>query len=558
MCISVVFAGGGYLFSRFSSIGVNGENLGTDTDVNTLDEDTRETYTISFEWDNPNGLSNNEQASDVVATTGEIVPQLNESDTSSGNWYDKKPGQYPVNDANRHLFLGYFSETDGNGKLYYGVDSTINDVVDDIQYGRYNNSIIKPLRIFDKNFNVTLYAFYDEDTPNNSAPLYVLANPNGGEFEEQTKENNTFRIDTRIAPYKWPTDHVAPIAPEGYRFGGFYQNQDGSGTQYYDKDMNPLQPKIDRYGTLPMTIHAKWIPLGFTNITLDQNGGHGGSATVNVKNGESMPEENQYGPLVAPSRDGYRFLGYYDDRDLDINDPDIKKYYNADMTSASEWNKDDEEFILYARWEQINYTITLDHNNGTGDTDTVNNVHYDEAMPNKPQQAPNLDGYDFLGYYDDKDLDINDQNKNDPEIKSHQYYGSDMQSVKNWDKTVDNSTLYAMYIAKETTGGGDGGGDNNGNGGGDNNGNGGGDNGNGNGGDNNGNGGGDNGNGNGGNGDNNVTDDPVNNNNGSWKLYLIIGVSVGVLLIGGGVYFFLKKKGENGARKPVRRGGRRF
>lgn len=73
-------------------------------------------------------------------------------------------------------------------------------------------------------------------------------------------------------------------------------------------------------------------------VTLDRAGGSGGSSSITVSNGSTMPSAR------APSRSGYDFKGYY-------SSPSGKgtKYYDADMNSAHTWDKSSDS-TLYAYW----------------------------------------------------------------------------------------------------------------------------------------------------------------------------------------------------------------
>jgi len=66
-----------------------------------------------------------------------------------------------------------------------------------------------------------------------------------------------------------------------------------------------------------------------------------------------------------PTREGYTFLGFFDG--------DVK-YYNADMTSAKNWDKN-VGGTLYAEWEEIQYNYWSDEPNR--DTDWPNNGNVD-------------------------------------------------------------------------------------------------------------------------------------------------------------------------------------
>ena len=75
-------------------------------------------------------------------------------------------------------------------------------------------------------------------------------------------------------------------------------------------------------------------------INFDANAGEGGQTTpVTATYGQPMP------PLTAsvPTRDDYFFTGYFD------AETDGTKYYNADLTSARDWDKK-ENTKLFAQW----------------------------------------------------------------------------------------------------------------------------------------------------------------------------------------------------------------
>ena len=70
-------------------------------------------------------------------------------------------------------------------------------------------------------------------------------------------------------------------------------------------------------------------------VTLDAQGGEGGTPSVAAPYGQPMPT------ATMPTKDGYAFLGYFD--------ANGKKYYNADGTSAANWDKT-AATTLYAQW----------------------------------------------------------------------------------------------------------------------------------------------------------------------------------------------------------------
>ncbi|GBF75543.1 hypothetical protein PA598K_03960 [Paenibacillus sp. 598K] len=105
---------------------------------------------------------------------------------------------------------------------------------------------------------------------------------------------------------------------------------------------------------------ATWTALT-SIVTLDDNGGSGGSGSVTTTYDQPMPA------ATTPSRDGYTFLGYYDQTSNDAT-----KYYNDDMSSAKDWDKTDESVTLYAVWTEIDH-VTIQY--------AVNHANYGTVSP---------------------------------------------------------------------------------------------------------------------------------------------------------------------------------
>ncbi len=89
------------------------------------------------------------------------------------------------------------------------------------------------------------------------------------------------------------------------------------------------------------------------NVTLDKRSGTGGTSSVTATYLAAMPT------ITPPTRTGYTFNGYFDATSGGT------KYYNADGSSAKNWDKTSNT-TLYARWTAKQYTITYkDQNNAT-------------------------------------------------------------------------------------------------------------------------------------------------------------------------------------------------
>lgn len=93
------------------------------------------------------------------------------------------------------------------------------------------------------------------------------------------------------------------------------------------------------------TFFTKWNAKEYT-VTLNQNGGSGGSTGITATFGSAMPSATM--PTTPPT--GKTFDGYY---------YNSVKYYNADGSSAHVWDVDD-DVTLVASWTTATPTLTID------------------------------------------------------------------------------------------------------------------------------------------------------------------------------------------------------
>lgn len=162
----------------------------------------------------------------------------------------------------------------------------------------------------------------------------------------------------------------------GYTFNGW------SGTGLTEESVSV---KINRGTTGNRSYAAMWTANDYS-VTLNDNGGSGGSGSVIATYDKSMPEADK------PSRPGYQFIGYYD------SISDGKKYYNADMSSASKWDKTNSPVILYALWTELNH-VTLEYvsNNTTYGTVSLSSetLNPETGTAKGSNAIPNA-GYKFV------------------------------------------------------------------------------------------------------------------------------------------------------------------
>jgi uncharacterized repeat protein (TIGR02543 family) len=199
----------------------------------------------------------------------------------------------------------------------------------------------------------------------------------------------------------------------GYDFDGYYTETNGGGTQYYNADGSSVCTWNITDNT---TLYANWTAKQYT-VTLDQQGGSGGTTSVNATYASAMPE------IGLPTKTGYDFDGYY----TETNGRGTQ-YYNANGTSARTCDLT-AAVTLYAKWTANTYTVTLDHEGGENGSYEVT-ATYGADMP--AITLPTKTGYDFDGYYTETNG------------RGTQYYNADGSSARSWGINA-NTTLHAHW-----------------------------------------------------------------------------------------------------------------
>ena len=251
------------------------------------------------------------------------------------------------------------------------------------------------------------------DTDSNAVKLGVGKLPLVITFDQQ---EGTGGPDSADAYFNKPLPEISSKPTKtGYTFLGYFDDPT-NGKIYYDANGNRDNRHWDK--TADGTLYAHW-QVAESTVTLNQNGGSGGTSSVTAKYGQNMPS------ATMPTREGYTFQGYYDASSGGT------QYYTETGASKRTWNKTGPQ-TLYARWTANSYTVTLDRNGGTGGSGSVS-ATYGRNMPT-PIVLPTCEGYVFQGYYD-------------AQTGGTQYYNANGTSARTWNKTED-TTLYARWKEK--------------------------------------------------------------------------------------------------------------
>ena len=208
-----------------------------------------------------------------------------------------------------YTFNGYYDAASG-GTQYYKADGS-------------------STRTWNKTTATTLYAQW---TP---AKYTITYKDQGGSNFSGTHESG------------YPTQHTYGTATTlktasktGYTFGGWFTN---SGTAVTSLGATAYTANI--------TLYAKWTANTYT-VTLDQEGAAvKGDASATATYDAALPQLKK----VPTAQNGYAFMGYWDSKD-----GAGKQYYNADGTSAANWDKT-ANATLYAYFKKAEISeITLD------------------------------------------------------------------------------------------------------------------------------------------------------------------------------------------------------
>ena len=141
--------------------------------------------------------------------------------------------------------------------------------------------------------------------------------------------------------------------------------------------------------TADIALTAQWSAKQCT-VSFNTNGGSGTITSVTATYDAAMP--TKAGNL--PTKSGYDFAGFWDGEGGTGT-----QYYNADGTSAQNWDKNTtSNTTLYAKWTAHVYTVTLDLEGGSGTTSVI--ATYNATLSGDALfDAPTFSGYTFGGFY---------------------------------------------------------------------------------------------------------------------------------------------------------------
>ena len=141
------------------------------------------------------------------------------------------------------------------------------------------------------------------------------------------------------------------------------------------------------YGVRPATHISLPLLSNYTSVTvtLDQQGGSGGTTSVEASFGSAMPS------ITIPTLKGYTFGGYYTS-----TGGGGTQYYTSTGTSANNYPDSDGPTTLYAKWTGNTYYIKYNANGGSGTME--NSTHIYGTSSSLSLNTFTREGYDFAGW----------------------------------------------------------------------------------------------------------------------------------------------------------------
>lgn len=168
--------------------------------------------------------------------------------------------------------------------------------------------------------------------------------------------------------YGQVTDVFPTPTREGYTFQGWYTSASG-GTKITSLKVTKNQ-----------TIYAHWEETSYT-VTFNANGGKVSTTSIMAKYDEDIT-------LPTPTREGYKFLGWWDDEVGNVG------YYSYTVKKS---------VTLKAHWQISSYHVIFNANGGTFTDGTTLNMSYEiyhnETIIGSWIPTPSRSGYSFEGWY---------------------------------------------------------------------------------------------------------------------------------------------------------------
>ena len=245
----------------------------------------------------------------------------------------------------------------------------------------YNAAITKPANGTMSKTGYTFSSWSSNATTMPDEDLTITAQWTAKTTSITLNKNNEDASGSTAGSASWTYDQttknsITAATRTGYNVDGYYTAA-SDGTKILNADGSLAGDNITvsttvytnggkwAYDGTELTLYAHWT-LKTTTISFNQNSGTGGQTTTKTATySQAMPT-----PITTPTRAGYTFTGYFEN-----SGGTGTKYYNADGSSATNWNKENSTWTLYAGWtaKEDTYKTAL-HTGASGWTSYASGV----------------------------------------------------------------------------------------------------------------------------------------------------------------------------------------
>ena len=329
---------------------------------------------------------------------------------------NKSMSNMPIPERNGYKFLGYSEDSNSttanitNSSSYdYNEDKTFFAVWELIEYTATFNS--NSGSFADDENGIRIYSINNKSMSNMPIP-----ERNGYKFLGYSEDSNSTTANiTNSSSYDYNEDKTFFAVWELIEYTATFNSNNGSfstgenGVRRYsinNKSLNdmPIPERVgynflgyslEENGTVNITssstydynenktFFAVWELIEYT-ATFNSNSGSFTTGENGVRKYSVVDKSMSNMPI--PERNGYKFLGYSEDRNSTT----------ANITNSSSYDyKEDKTF--FAVWSKL-YTVTFDSNTGKFGSDITKTIQYTNGSPMSNLPIPEKSGYSLLGY----------------------------------------------------------------------------------------------------------------------------------------------------------------
>lgn len=252
---------------------------------------------------------------------------------------------------------------------------------------------------YSANADVTMYAVW---TPANYT--ITLDDQDATSTTHTTSISVTYNANTNLSG----TPAITVPTKTGYEFGGYYTGKNGGGTQIIDEDGDVIA-NVSGYTdasknwiyTNDIKLYAKWS-ANTISLTLNKNcaSGTDGSGSVDY-DATALTSRTD----ATNSDDTYHLVGYYAEVGTTTKVLESSGAFAASNVlgyiTGGKWSRTTDPTTLYAKWSKTTYTVTFNMHEQGSEDDQIVESGSTAAQPATPVKDDIVDGYRFLGWFED-------------------------------------------------------------------------------------------------------------------------------------------------------------